>query len=275
MEDVNSKNAGASRKDDYCIWMNAGLVAYKLCDREYRCEECPLDDLMRKESALKDQPPLYSLHAMHEGMEKEHLNTPKEHFERSLEDFFQPLLSVQLPTDRLYTKCHMWVHDDTSSATTIGVDHIGAYFLQPIVSVVLPQTPSRIEYKSPCTWLVLREGTIALRSAVAGIATDSNNNLLEHPYLLLDDPYKSGWLLRIKKSDGKQPRSDLLTADDFTPIFHEEVRGVRDKFAAAFRKLQPNVGPTHFDGGEPVKSVQEILGQKKYFEIICKLFSKR
>ena len=274
MEDVNSKNAGASRKDDYCIWMNAGLVAYKLCDREFKCEECPVDDLMRKESELKDQHPLSSLYAMREGMAKAHFRSPKEHFEQSLEDFFQPLLSVQLPTDRLYTKCHTWVHNDTSSTTTIGVDHIGAYFLQPIVSVVLPQTPSRIEYKSPCTWLVLREGTIALRSAVAGIATESNNNLLERPYLLLDDPYNSGWLLRIKKSDGKQPRSELFTSDDFTPLFYEEVRGVRDKFAEAFRKSQPSVGPTLLDGGEPVKSVQEILGQKKYFEIICKLFSK-
>jgi glycine cleavage system H protein len=274
MEDVNSKNADASHKDEYCIWMNAGLVAYKLCDREFKCEECPLDDLMRKESALMDRPPLSSLHPMNAEMERVHRNTPKEHFERSLEDFFQPLLSVQLPTDRLYTKCHMWVQNDSSSNTTIGVDHIGAYFLQPIVSVVLPQTPSRIEYKSPCTWLVLREGTIALRSAVSGIATEANNNLLEHPYLLLDDPYNSGWLLRTRKSDGKQPRSELLTSDSFTPIFHEEVRGVRDKFAAAFRKLQPSVGLTLFDGGEPVKSVQEILGPKKYFEIICKLFSK-
>lgn len=274
MEDGDSKNAGASGTNDYCIWMNAGLVAYKLCDREFKCEECPVDDLIRKESALTDQPPVSSLHAIHEGTEKEHLNTPKEHFERSLKDFFQPLLSVQLPTDRLYTKCHMWVRNDTSFTTTIGVDHIGAYFLQPIVSVVLPQTPSRIEHRSPCTWLVLREGTIALRSAVAGIATESNNNLLEHPYLLLDDPYSSGWLLRIKQSDGKQPRSELLTSDDFTPIFHDEVRCVRDKFAAAFRKSQPIVGPTLFDGGEPVKSVQEILGQKKYFEIICKLFSR-
>ena len=198
----------------------------------------------------------------------------KEHFEQSLEDFFRPLFSVQLPSDRLYTRGHMWLEDETSSSTTIGVDHIGAYFLQPIVSVVLPQTPTRIDFRSPCTWLVLREGTIALRSAVAGIATESNGNLLEHPYFLLDDPYNSGWLLRVKRSDGKEQRSELLTSEDFTPIFQEEVRSMQDKFTSAFRKLQPNVGPTLFDGGMPVKSVQEILGQKKYFEIICKLFSK-
>jgi glycine cleavage system H protein len=254
--------------------MNAGLVAYKLCDRQFKCEECPLDELMRKESGGNDRPPLSSLRATYDEIEKDRITTPREYFERSLEDFFQPLLSVRLPNDRLYNRSHMWVQDDSASTATIGVDHIGAYFLQPIVSVVLPQTPSRIEYRSPCTWLVLREGTIALRSAIAGIATESNNNLLERPYLLLDDPYNLGWILRVKKSESKQPRSELFTADDFTPIFHDEVHGVRDRFAAAFRRSQPNVGSTLFDGGEPVRSIQEILGQKKYFEIACKLFSK-
>ena len=26
-----------------CIWMSAGLVRYKLCDREFDCEHCPLE----------------------------------------------------------------------------------------------------------------------------------------------------------------------------------------------------------------------------------------
>ncbi|MBS4028682.1 MAG: hypothetical protein KGZ58_08590 [Ignavibacteriales bacterium] len=25
-----------------CVWMDAGIVAYKLCERKYRCENCPL-----------------------------------------------------------------------------------------------------------------------------------------------------------------------------------------------------------------------------------------
>jgi glycine cleavage system H protein len=273
MQDFNSTNKGTPQKDDYCIWMNAGLVAYKLCDREFKCEECPLDEVMRKEALRTDQPPLSSLHGSHPEQRSVQSGTPQEYFERSLEDFFQPLLSVQLPDDRLYTRCHTWVQSDSASATTLGIDHIGAYFLQPIVSVVLPQTPSRVEFKSPCTWLVLREGTIALRSGVAGIATESNNTLLDHPYLLLDDPYNLGWILRITKSEVKQPRSELFSSDEFTPIFRKEVGAVKDRFAAALRRSEPNVGSTLFDGGEPVRSIQEILGQKKYFEIICKLFT--
>lgn len=30
-----------------CIWMSAGLVAYKLCDRGFECDGCPFDQAMR------------------------------------------------------------------------------------------------------------------------------------------------------------------------------------------------------------------------------------
>lgn len=30
-----------------CVWMSAGLVAYKLCDRNFECEGCPFDLAMR------------------------------------------------------------------------------------------------------------------------------------------------------------------------------------------------------------------------------------
>ena len=44
-----------------CIWMSAGLVAYKLCDRDYECEGCPFDEALgaapsRREVALRAEP---------------------------------------------------------------------------------------------------------------------------------------------------------------------------------------------------------------------------
>jgi hypothetical protein len=30
-----------------CVWMQAGNVDYKLCDREYECDECPFDQAIR------------------------------------------------------------------------------------------------------------------------------------------------------------------------------------------------------------------------------------
>ena len=31
-----------------CVWMSAGLVSFKLCDREGECEGCPFDRAMRE-----------------------------------------------------------------------------------------------------------------------------------------------------------------------------------------------------------------------------------
>lgn len=202
------------------------------------------------------------------------IDAAQDYFDRTVKVFFQPLLSAQFPDDRKYGTCHMWVKSNSDYTSTIGIDHIGAHFLQPMVSVVLPQTPSRVEYNSPFAWLVLREGTIALRSAISGIAVGSNVDLLDHPCLLLDDPYESGWILRIKSSEPQQLRRDLRMSEDFTPLVHKEIQGVREKFNGEFRKSRASIGPTLNDGGEPVKSIQEILGQKKYFEIISQLFSK-
>jgi len=33
---------------DKCVWMESGVVSYKLCDFEYNCEACPFDRALRE-----------------------------------------------------------------------------------------------------------------------------------------------------------------------------------------------------------------------------------
>jgi len=37
-----------SRRFDKCVWMESGVVNYKLCDFEYNCEACPFDQALRE-----------------------------------------------------------------------------------------------------------------------------------------------------------------------------------------------------------------------------------
>ena len=32
---------------DNCVWVTAGVLNYKLCDRDFDCEHCPLDAALR------------------------------------------------------------------------------------------------------------------------------------------------------------------------------------------------------------------------------------
>ena len=39
-----------------CVWMDAGVLAYKLCDRGFDCSHCPLDAALRGLSGTPTQP---------------------------------------------------------------------------------------------------------------------------------------------------------------------------------------------------------------------------
>jgi hypothetical protein len=40
---------------DKCVWMESGVVSYKLCDFEYNCEACPFDQALREGAPPSDR----------------------------------------------------------------------------------------------------------------------------------------------------------------------------------------------------------------------------
>jgi hypothetical protein len=52
---INNNNPSKSYKDMNCIWMSSGLVKYKLCDKEFDCENCEFDRVFRNVSARTDE----------------------------------------------------------------------------------------------------------------------------------------------------------------------------------------------------------------------------
>ena len=58
----------------------------------------------------------------------EHANTPQDYFEQSLEDYFKPLLATPLPEDRMYSRSHMWIKNESTPTASIGIDHIRGIF---------------------------------------------------------------------------------------------------------------------------------------------------
>ena len=40
--------AAHPQRFDKCVWMESGVVSYKLCDFEYNCEACPFDQALRE-----------------------------------------------------------------------------------------------------------------------------------------------------------------------------------------------------------------------------------
>jgi hypothetical protein len=47
--------AAHPQRFDKCVWMESGVVNYKLCDFEYNCEACPFDQALREGTPPSDR----------------------------------------------------------------------------------------------------------------------------------------------------------------------------------------------------------------------------
>ncbi len=256
-----------------CLWMEAGLTDYKLCDKNYQCEQCSFDVEMRKsqlQTAEAGSPE-------HNANSKELFTMPmgnqtaNEYFSRLCDEDARTIFERPLPNDRIYFRNHTWLKREPSPSITMGIDHVGAHLLQQMVSVVLPETPTHLEQNSPFVWIVFREGTIALRSGSEGMATQTNEELLDHPMLLTSDPYRSGWVLRMSISESDQKRACNEHAKSFA-VLKAELTELKSNFMSGFRHEQLHAA-TQYDGGRPLKAIHEIIGEKKYFEIVNRFLS--
>jgi glycine cleavage system H protein len=268
MDSTLQKNNVIPQGELHCVWMDAGLVSYKLCDRKFQCEGCPLDEVMRQHAASTVHPSYSSVSEQ----ETPVLGSAQEYFEYAVENFLSPVTKTPLPDDRLYCRNHTWVRRDSDGTAVVGIDHIGAYFLQHNFSIVLPHHAARIHTHAPYVWIVLPEVTIGIRSAISGTIVSTNKNLINDPHIILHDPYSNGWILRAVELDRKKEKNEFYSSEDFTGILQKEAQTLRQKFNQEFRRQQPSVGTTFHDGGTLLKTIPDILGTKKYFEIINQIF---
>lgn len=265
-------------KELKCIWMEAGFVTYKLCDRDYRCEECPFDAVMRQHAATKEgekKSATVSESRAVQGKRQGIADAGARSFEQALEVAFAPFRDVELPGDRLYHRNHIWIQKDETQCCRVGIDHVGASFLRTIASVVVPHIPVWIERDAPCAWVVHREGAVTLHSPVSGTILQSNQALKEHPHLINDSPYNEGWILCLAPDDFQVDLQLLLSPAEATSLFRAELVALRKEFLDLLQLNRPAVGRTLYDGGFPLENIQEMLGIRKYFEIVSRIFEKR
>jgi hypothetical protein len=78
--------------------MSAGLVRYKLCDRDFDCERCPLDAALRGDAEWREAEPTRA---------------------------DEPRRGLAFPDDRRYSDGHLWAFDRGGIARA-GVDALAA-----------------------------------------------------------------------------------------------------------------------------------------------------
>jgi len=104
------------------------------------------------------------------------------------------------PTDRKYSPDHEWILVDGDVAT-IGITKYAADQLGSIVFVELPEEGDSFSSGEAFGEVESVKSVSELLLPIAGEILEINESLEDAPETVNDDPYGSGWLVRVRMDD--------------------------------------------------------------------------
>jgi glycine cleavage system H protein len=117
------------------------------------------------------------------------------------------------PTDRRYTDDHEWAKLE-DGLVAVGITNYAQEQLGDIVYVELPQPGDTVEKAVPFGIVESVKAASDLFSPVEGEVVAVNEELVDRPELVNEDPYDAGWMLKVQPEDEAQ-LDDLMSAEDY------------------------------------------------------------
>jgi glycine cleavage system H protein len=226
-----------------CVWMRAGVIAYRLCDRSFDCEHCLLDAALHGRDAQA---------------------TPAD-WARSGYRLF--------PRDRQFSAAHAWVHSLSPELVRIGVDALAAWLLGTIVKVTVPEQGSRVERGRPLARFGAQGGEVVIASPVDGSVLARNDLVLDCPELIASVPYGAGWLVEVGLPRQDQQLPGLLCGPDAERLSRGQLLRFYRRMEGLIAARALRVGATAADGGEPLIDPQAMLGSATYLRLVQEILT--
>lgn len=245
-----------------CVWVMAGVLSYRLCDREYDCESCPLY------RALQGGGP-EAVVAAGAGAATSGPAAGDDPVGRYLA---QLGAGCTLHVDRAYSADGLWMEAEPDGEVRIGLDDYTLRLLQPVDDVVLPRVGVWLQHRAPCAWVNRGRLAIALRSPVAGEV------VAVHPRPALAPPAGADraddrWWFRLRPHESLTAASGLYRNEALLSWYLGRVRAVHEQLNAVMRPpTDPAVGPVLNDGGLPAGNLEAVLGRERFEALVGTLF---
>ena len=234
-----------------CLWMDAGVVDYKLCDRSYDCERCPFDEALHRH--------------------------PKQKFalsDRNVESAID-LINVQgceIARNLFYHPGHNWARIEEDGVVRVGLDDFGQRMLGTAYSLALPSLNRHVKRSEEACRVTHQSGVTALASPVSGRVLDVNSNLLLRPALINRDPYGEGWTMIIEPTDLKTCLRRLMYGEKVRQWLTREIEKLRSLIGKILIDEHDAIIPTMTDGGLLTREFLHGLSVEQTRRVISSFF---
>lgn len=130
-------------------------------------------------------------------------------------------MAFEYPDNLQYTDTHEYLKID-GDIITIGITEFAIDQLGDVVFLELPELSDNVEAGEKFGTIESVKAVEDLKSPVNGEVIERNDQLLDAPEQIGDDPYGDGWLIKVKADDMDDLDDELMTADEYS----EQVEGV-------------------------------------------------
>jgi len=130
----------------------------------------------------------------------------------------------EVPEGLYYTREHEWAKVLPDGTVLMGITDYAQKKLHEIVNVWLPEVGSRVGQMEPFASVDSVKATSEVYSPVSGEVVEVNEELLDRPELLNQDPYGRGWIAKIRPPSPEALEKDLkslMTAEQYARYIEE------------------------------------------------------
>jgi len=122
---------------------------------------------------------------------------------------------VNIPDDLYYSREHEWARVEGEGVVRIGVTDYAQKMLHEIVFVNLPKEGVSVKQMEALGAVESVKAVSDVYSPVSGRVVAVNQELLNSPELINQDPYGKGWIALIQPDNLKDDLARLLTASQY------------------------------------------------------------
>ena len=237
-----------------CIWMEAGLVDFKLCVYNLNCENCPFDAVMRNRNCDN------SVNTNNQA--KSYLKDSK-----GTKELFKPFTSVQVDKNVYYGNRYWYFEPISTTKVLIGINQVAIQLFPSLTDIIVSEEKTIQKGQTVC-WLVSKHGTIRLTSPMTGQILKINNSLQDD----LESKSSRVWLYMIENQNLQQELLKLKKGQQAKTFLENRQSAILEKFNNV-RTFHSDIGQTLTDGGKPVESLEQLFGEKKYFKLVSEIIS--
>lgn len=230
-----------------CIWMEAGVLTYRLCDHNMDCEHCPLDKALQAPSE-----PSLSAPALQEA----------EH------DLLRHLRQTSFSPVAYYGKAFWYAELLPPTRVRLGLNELAAKLLPTVAEVMLPCRNSHVQPAQTLCWFTTPEGSLSINSPLSGLVVDVNQHLVEDLQRQRQGQSGQVWLLTMEVLDYSTILNEWNSGQRAIQFLKDQQDQVLHQLSEYVRTPHPELGPTLNDGGEMVADIATAMGKSRYLQWI-------